>query len=267
MPVNGWGALAGFVLGLLLTHRLMGALIGALAGWFLQQRLLEGAGPGVRQVFFETAFSVMGHVAKADGRVSEHEIRAARSIMARMALSESQVREAIRLFTEGKRADFPLDETLQKFRRQCGRSRSLARSFMELQLQAALADGALSGIERQLMEKLARHLHVSAAELHQLETLILAAQRHQHGAGARRGQGQPRASAKSELAEAYELLGLNAAAGDGEVKRAYRRLMNRHHPDKLAAQGLPGDMRELAEEKTREIRAAYETIRAARGIK
>lgn len=268
MPFNSWGPLAGFVLGLLLTHNLAGALVGAFLGWVLQQRLFEGtqALPGVRQIFFETAFSVMGHVAKADGRVSEEEIRAARGIMARMSLSEPEVMEAIRLFTDGKRADFPLDEVMQRFARHGGRSRLVARSFMELQLQAALADGAMSGVQRQLMEKLARHLGISAAELHQLETLILAAQRHQRGGGSRR-QGAPSRPAKSELAEAYEILGVRADAGDGEVKRAYRKLMSRHHPDKLAAQGLPGDMRELAEEKTREIRSAYEVVREARGMR
>lgn len=267
MPFNGWGALAGFVLGLLLTHNLLGGLVGAFVGWVLQQRLFEGtdALPGVRQIFFETAFSVMGHVAKADGRVSEQEIRTARGIMARMSLSEPEVREAIRLFSDGKRADFPLDEVMQRFARACGRSRMLVRSFMELQLEAALADGPMSGVQRQLMERLARHLGVSAAELHQLEALILAAQRHQR-VGARQRASAQRA-AKSELAEAYELLGVTPEASDGEVKRAYRKLMSRHHPDKLAAQGLPGDMRALAEEKTREIRAAYELVREARGMR
>ncbi|MFA7388435.1 MAG: co-chaperone DjlA, partial [Thiohalobacteraceae bacterium] len=44
-----------------------------------------------------------------------------------------------------------------------------------------------------------------------------------------------------------------------------RRLMNQHHPDKLVAKGLPEEMVSLATEKTQEIKAAYETIKAARG--
>jgi DnaJ like chaperone protein len=43
--------------------------------------------------------------------------------------------------------------------------------------------------------------------------------------------------------------------------------MNRNHPDKLFAKGLPESMMKLAEEKTRQIRAAYELIREARGMK
>ncbi len=60
------------------------------------------------------------------------------------------------------------------------------------------------------------------------------------------------------------MLGVPASASDAEVKRAYRVLMSQNHPDKLAAKGLPESMREMAEEKTREITAAYERIQQVR---
>ena len=71
----------------------------------------------------------------------------------------------------------------------------------------------------------------------------------------------------SSLDEAYQVLGVAKTASDAEVTKAYRRLMNQNHPDKLVAKGLPESMMKAAEEKTRSIRAAYETICAARGIK
>jgi DnaJ like chaperone protein len=43
--------------------------------------------------------------------------------------------------------------------------------------------------------------------------------------------------------------------------------MNQNHPDKLVAKGLPESMMKIAEEKTRQIRAAYELLREARGMK
>jgi DnaJ like chaperone protein len=61
------------------------------------------------------------------------------------------------------------------------------------------------------------------------------------------------------------VLGVAAGATDAEVKTAYRRLMNQHHPDKLVAKGLPEEMVALATEKTQEIKAAYDTVKAARG--
>ena len=60
--------------------------------------------------------------------------------------------------------------------------------------------------------------------------------------------------------DAYAVLGVTASATDVEVKRAYRRLMSQHHPDKLVSQGLPKEMLELAKRKTQDIQAAYELI-------
>jgi DnaJ like chaperone protein len=73
--------------------------------------------------------------------------------------------------------------------------------------------------------------------------------------------------AVDRVAQAYEVLGVSRDASDGEVKKAYRRLMNQNHPDKLVAKGLPESMMKVAEEKTRQIRAAYELLRDARGMK
>jgi DnaJ like chaperone protein len=62
-------------------------------------------------------------------------------------------------------------------------------------------------------------------------------------------------------------LGVESSVTDKEVKTAYRRLMNQHHPDKLVSRGLPASMVTLAEQKTREILGAYERVKAQRGFK
>ena len=58
--------------------------------------------------------------------------------------------------------------------------------------------------------------------------------------------------------------GITASASDTEVKKAYRRLMNQHHPDKLMSKGLPPEMLKMATQKTQQIKSAYEQIRKAR---
>jgi len=63
------------------------------------------------------------------------------------------------------------------------------------------------------------------------------------------------------------VLGVASTASDDEIKTAYRRLMSQHHPDKLVARGLPESMKSVAEQKTQEVRAAYEAIKAQRGLK
>jgi DnaJ like chaperone protein len=77
-------------------------------------------------------------------------------------------------------------------------------------------------------------------------------------------RGRGTATGRNTLADAYEVLGVSKDASDAEVTKAYRRLMNQHHPDKLTAKGLPKEMMKMAEEKTVRIRAAYDTIRQAR---
>ena len=62
------------------------------------------------------------------------------------------------------------------------------------------------------------------------------------------------------------MLNVQPDAGEAEVKRAYRRLMSQHHPDKLVSKGLPEEMVKVATRKTQEIKAAYEKIREARGF-
>ncbi|HYE36708.1 co-chaperone DjlA [Methylocaldum sp.] len=234
----------------------------------LQADLAPGARNRVQMAFFTATFSVMGHVAKADGRVSEAEIKAARAIMNRMELSDDMRKTAIRLFNEGKRPDFPLDGTLDQFRAECHRRSSLLRVFTEIQLEAAFADGGLHATEEQLLLRICDRLQFSRFEFHAIKARMEAELRFAR-AGSRYSQWsrQRAASARQPSpADAYAVLGIVPSASDGEIRRAYRKLMSQHHPDKLVANGLPEEMVKLATEKTQQIRSAYEIIAKARKL-
>jgi DnaJ like chaperone protein len=250
------GGPIGLVLGVLLGHQFDRSLIN------LDVDFASGVGgkahhAQVQQVFFETTFAVMGHIAKADGRVSEEEIALARQVMFRMGLSEEARRQAIDHFTRGKQADFSLHDALTRFRRACFLRHNLVQMFLGVQIHAAYADGEMHAAEREVLLDICRALGVSRADFQRLEAMIQA-ELHM----AREGGAQ----AKPSVDDAYAILNLAPSANDAEVKRAYRRLMNQHHPDKLVAKGLPEEMMKIAEEKTIEIRAAYERIRQARGF-
>jgi DnaJ like chaperone protein len=266
--LNGWlGKVGGGLLGFL-AGGYVGAVVGALLGHqfdrgLASQRLREhGSDFGSldrQQVFFEATFLVMGHVAKADGRVSEEEIQVARAVMHRMRLRPEAVRQAIALFTRGKQPGFDVDEQVRVLRRACGHQPDLVRAFLEIQMDLALSKGAIKPRERELLWRIAGGLGVSRVELAQFEA-VLRAQR-SFSERVRRG------GADEELAQAYKALGLEPTATDREIKLGYRRLMNQHHPDKLAARGLPDAMLEVAKERTSEIGKAYEVIKARRGLK
>lgn len=266
--MSWWGTVLGGTFGFLLGGPL-GALLGAALGRrfdkSLQGLVEAGVAPGdqerVQTAFFTATFAVMGYLAKVDGQVSQQEIRLAEAVMARMNLDADMRRTAIGLFNEGKAPDFDLDAVVDQFRSECQRRRHLLQMFIEIQLYACYADGAVHAEETRVLRHICDRLGFSRQEFAQLEALVRAAQGFA-GAGT---YGQAPAPSRDRVAEACKVLGVTRDASDAEIKTAYRRLMNQHHPDKLVAKGLPEEMIALATEKTQEIKAAYETIKAVRG--
>jgi DnaJ like chaperone protein len=237
---------------------LLGGLVGHQFDQGVEQRFTGGGAAPARtqQIFFEVTFEVMGHLAKVDGRVTEEEIRIARRIMHSMKLTPEQVRLAIEHFTTGKGAGYPLETRLHDLKSKIGGRRDLMRAFVEVQLQAAVGGGEIAQPKRRLLWEIANNFGIGRVQFAQIEALIRA-QMSQPGSGA----------TKLDLQSAYNVLGVEAAASDKEVKTAYRRLMNQHHPDKLVSKGLPESMVTIAEQKTHEILAAYERIKGERGFK
>ncbi|MGR9107337.1 MAG: co-chaperone DjlA [Gammaproteobacteria bacterium] len=218
----------------------------------------------VQMAFFTATFSIMGHLAKADGKVSRAEIDLAETIIRNMDLTRDMRQAAIRLFNEGKSPGFPLDEVLDQLRSECHRRTTLIRMFIEIQLQAAFADGALDPIEDRLLQHICNRLQFSNFEYRRLKAIFEAQQRFSdYAGGAHRRPARPE---PPKIDDAYAVLGLQPSASDAEIKKAYRRLLSQHHPDKLVSKGLPEEMIKLATEKTRKIRKAYELIREKRGM-
>ena len=266
-----YGKLMGLVLGALIGRGWVGALIGFVIGHQFDRRAAQQARirePGVSSIelssaFFRATFQTMGHVAKADGRVTESEIDAARQAMRRFSLNDAQVRTAIGLYTEGKRADFPLDDTIRGLRDLARGRPDLCRVFMQIQLEAALHGGGIGPAPRAVLMKIAGLLGLSALEFASLEAMLRMRGSRPGSASGVRGAH----AAAERLADAYQVLGVPAAASDAEVTKAYRRLMSQNHPDKLVANGLPESMIAAAHERTRRILDAYEVVKEHRGIR
>ncbi|HEY5809556.1 MAG TPA: DnaJ domain-containing protein, partial [Povalibacter sp.] len=150
--------------------------------------------------------------------------------------------------------DFDVDGEVLTFARAAHGQRPLLIMFLQIQCAAVAGDGNVHPAEHALLLRIARALGLTDHDVEQLEALLRASA----GAGA--------ASPQSKLKDAYAALGLDASATDSDIKRTYRRLMSQNHPDKLAGKGLPDSMREMAEERTREISIAYAIIKEARGF-
>jgi len=248
-----WGTFIGGTLGYVFGGPI-GALIGAAVGGNFDRGIKIGdqAGMGnqerVQAAFFTTTFSVMGHVAKADGHVSAQEISTAKNIMAQMQLTAEQRKAAIKFFDQGKADDFPLEEVLRQFKKECHRRRNLIQMFIEIQITTALADGTVDINEKRVLYTIGEILGFAQ---HQIDHLFNIA-----------NNAAASASDQLTLGQAYKILGIDEDSSAAAVKKAYRRLMSQHHPDKLVSKGLPDEMIALATEKTQEIRKAYDLIKS-----
>jgi DnaJ like chaperone protein len=276
------GKLIGAIVGFMVFRSVWGAIIGLVIGHFYDQsvsltrRRPAGGGAGVLEIserFFSATFEVMGHVAKADGRVSEQEIAAARKVMAELRLDGAQIHAAIGHFTRGKNPEFDLHDAMEELRNACASRPDLLRIFLEIQVRAALEGVDMQGPARQVIHRVAELLDVSRLELAHMEA-VLRIRREQFRAsagadGGAHGQGQqsgphPRSSMRIEAA--YEILEVDAKASNSEVSKAYRRQLSKHHPDKLKANGLPESMLEHAKQRTQQIIEAFELIKSVRGM-
>jgi len=258
------GIFFGALIGLLLTKTVWGAVMGAVFGYMLDAGA-RGAAPSGRTTsvageFFRTTFEIMGFVAKSDGRISEAEIDAARRLMHEFNLGPADINAAIACFGVGKSAGYDAEVAVERLREACGLRHDLLRTFVELQLRAALAGNGLSPPAKLVLARIAARVGLSGLEFAHMEAAVRTRQTRERGAG--------RASSHStSLAECYAELEVAATISDQEVTKAYRRQMSRHHPDKLVANGLPESMAQMAKEKTQRIQEAYETVRTARGMR
>lgn len=250
-----WGTLLGGTLGFMFGGPL-GALLGAALGRNFdagiklsdQNAFTPGNTERVQAAFFTATFSVMGHIAKSDGVVSDAEISSSKNIMAQMQLDAGQREAAIKLFNEGKQAGFPLEAVLMQFKRECHGRRNLIQMFIEIQVATALADGQVHPAEKKLLYYIADVLGFSHHHIEQFFHFATGSQQ----------------SSTSALEEAYASLGVSATDTDATIKNAYRRLISQHHPDKLVAKGLPEEMMKLATAKSQQIQKAYDLIKKSR---
>lgn len=280
-----WGKILGAFFGFL-SAGATGAIFGLLVGNFFDRGLsnyftnplflyFNEKRDAVQKIFFEATFSIMGYIAKADGRVTEQELNMARLIMSEMHLNHEQKLLAMHLFNEGKHAKFDLNSKLGELQKTCKDNRDLLKVFIDIQYQAAKIDG-LSAKKIQVLDIIFSHLgfmpfHQQYRFYEDFGTNYSQESPNSHKSQSSSSESYSSYSkynykpSKTNLDYAYALMEVTPAATKQEVKRAYRRLLSRNHPDKLIAKGLPQEMIKMANEKTQKIVKAYELICESKG--
>ena len=270
--MNWTGKIICTILGFLLAGN-FGLVIGFFVGhfvfdqdwfrkWFYSSTSALSLRQKAQEVFFDTTFLVMGFLAKSDGWISENEVHQARQVMKKMNLSDNMRLEAIRLFTEGKRPDFNLDMVLNQLKHTCFFQPALLHIFLEIQIQVTYADTKIVNERKQrILQYISQRLGIARFHFEQFKQRCRTNNNHRNYQ-----QDNIHVDSDSHLLKAYDVLSVTSTESMLEIKKAYRRLLNQHHPDKLMAKGLSPEMIKAATQKTQQIKYAYEQIRKARGV-
>lgn len=229
------GGLLGLFLGQVLDRRLR------IASWAQLRQRLGGSAPAADN---ELLFIMLGRLAKSDGRVLQQHIEQARVEMQRLKLDEAAQRRAVAAFARGKTARDNMRAPLH-------RQHANAAELLSACWRMAGADGRISQAERELILLWGTWLGVSVNANEALRA----------GSGPR----QP-VSLLSTYQQSLRLIGVSADSEPAVIKRAYRRLLSRHHPDKLQGSGANAEQVRAATEKTRELHQAFNVIRQRRGF-
>lgn len=247
------GAGAGFVIA-----SIPGALLGALLGQALDRRLELHSWAHLRERLGgrriprddELLFILLGRLAKCEGRVVDGHIQQAQMEMRRLGLSESAQRRAILAFNRGKDGRDRLRGHLRRMKTQPHAAEGLLRACWRM----AWADGKASRVERELIVVWGKWLGWSAPAVQALASDYDLNKK-------------PLTKSGGDYQEALQLLGVAADAEPAQIKRAYRRLLSRHHPDKVAGTGANVSQVREATEKTRELHQAYTLIKERRDFR
>lgn len=240
----------GFVLG-----GPIGALIGVWIGSLLESgsKMTEAGGstqdiphssrPRATQGDISVSIIVLlACVIKADGRVLKSEISFVKPFLVR-TFGVDGAKEALQLLKQLLAKNIDPVVVAQQIRQHVNYSVRL--ELIHLLLQVAQSDGEVVAAETQVIETIAIHMGISTADYQSLLSLYHREQR--------------------DANWAYTALEIDPSATDDEVKKAYRRMAMKYHPDKVANAGE--NIRQQATEKFRAINDAYEHIKAQRGMK
>ena len=189
----------------------------------------------------------MGFIAKADGRVSPAEIGFASQVFRKLKLNAKQKATAIEWFTTSKNGQISFQDQQRLLYNLKELNLGLCRTCLDIIYQMANVDG------------------LTIKKLHVINELLVAI-----GFAPLQTKSESNHQASTPpvsytLSKAYAILDVNPDATKPEVKKNYRKLIGKYHPDRLIAKGASSTELKLATEKTQEIAKAYQFICEAKG--
>ena len=237
------GGLAGLRFGM------PGMAAGMAAGHLFDSGALRAQFSFGTNVMSRTLFQLSGHIARADGRVSQREVALAEQLFDQFGLEGRARGDAVAHFNAGRLDSFRPTPVVAKFVKQFGLRSAQAEQMLAALIAIAYADGGILGSERAALKVIAVALGFREDEfVRELE----------------RFAPTPSSSEPTQdsIEESYAVLGLAPGADASAIKLAYRKLISQYHPDKLEGAGIRGDALKGAQAKAKSVRSAYERLTA-----
>lgn len=235
------GGAAGFALG-----GPLGALLGAVAGHVYDSSKRppsEADGDPTKQIGFTIAVIALGaKLAKADGVVTEDEIRAFRRAF---KVAPEEMKNVARVFNLARRSVAGYEPYARQVAGMFADNPVVLEELLSCLFYIAQADGTVTDEEIVYLQNVARIFGFSDTDFARLRAEHIG----------------------PDAADPYTVLGITPDASDDDIKSSYRKLVRENHPDTLIAQGMPEEFIEVATNKLAAINAAHDKIAAQRGLK
>ena len=185
--------------------------------------------------------------AKVDGVVTKNELQVVERLFETLCLTGELRPLAIRTFQQAKNGSANLQDCMRVYRELYKEEPRLSVELLAILFDVAHSDGVPSERTRQALVEICQQIGLDAQECFDTYT--------QHHGQAKR----------TDMEAAYTVLGCQPTDTLGVIKDRYRKLVKDYHPDTLSGKNLAPDFLQFAEERFKQIQAAYEAVMAARG--
>jgi DnaJ like chaperone protein len=199
------------------------------------QRVFTGTTHGD---FTMSLLTLTAAVMKADGRVMKSELEYVKQYFTQ-SFGPAASQEAMLYLRDLLKQEIPLRDVCYQIKARLDHASRL--QLLHFLFGVSKADGKVNPREVEIIEKIAGYMGISAKDLESIKAMFY-----------------------KDTDAAYRILEIKASASDDEVKKAYRKMANKYHPDKVAYLGE--DIRKAAGEKFRKVKDAYDTIKKDRGL-
>ena len=189
--------------------------------------------------FIVSLLVLFAKVMKADDQLLRSELDYVKSFLLQQ-LDRTQVRDYMIIFKEILQQDYALKDVCRQIQRSMDHPSRI--ELIHVLFGLSQADGNIHPQEIRVIHTISRYLNVNEKDFESVMAMFIVDSR-----------------------SSYTILEINSTVKDNEVKRAYRKMANKYHPDKVAHLGP--DLRKIAEEKFKAVNNAYQTIKKERGIK